>query len=292
MIDLHTHSTVSDGSDPPERIAELAAQAGCSAVALTDHDSLAGLAAARRAAEAHGVALVPGCEVSCRKPPAPGGPGGSGRVSGSVHVLVYFVDAGDGPLQDELVRLRGDRARRNEELADLLVRLGTGVTYEDAVAEAGGKPEGLGRPHFARALVRAGAAEDVDDAFDRWLADGRPAYVPKARLDPADVARLAHASGGVAVLAHPFSLGLDRPELERVVRDLAAEGLDGLEAVYGRYTRDERAWLRGLAARTGLVATGGSDYHGTFKPDLHVGTGLGDLSVPDDLLDALAARRG
>jgi predicted metal-dependent phosphoesterase TrpH len=226
--------------------------------------------------------------VSCRKP---SGPGGAATVTGSVHVLVYFVDLGEGPLQDELVRLRRDRAKRNEELAALLVRLGTGVTYEDVVAEAGGKQEGLGRPHFARALVRAGAAADIDDAFDRWLADGRPAYVPKARLDPADVVELAHGSGGVAVLAHPLSTGLDPPGLERFVAGLAERGLDGIEATYGSYAPDERARLRKLAARVGVVATGGSDYHGTFKPNLHVGTGRGDLKVPDDVLDALQARR-
>ena len=288
MIDLHTHSTVSDGSDPPERVVELAAEAGCSAVALTDHDSVAGQAAARRAAEATGVRLVPGCEVSCRKPTLPTGE----RAPGSVHVLVYFVAEGSGPLQDELLCLRQDRARRNEELGEVLVRLGTGVTYEDAVREAGGEAAGVGRPHFAQALVRAGAAQDVDDAFDRWLADGRPAYVPKARLDPADVAGLAHRSGGVAVLAHPLSTGFDRPGLERFVAGLAGAGFDGLEATYGSYAPEERAWLRRLAGRTGLVATGGSDYHGTFKPDLRVGTGLGDLQVGDDVLEALEARRG
>jgi hypothetical protein len=289
VIDLHTHSTVSDGSDPPERIAELAARAGCSALALTDHDSLAGLPAARRTAEALGITLVPGCEVSCRRASRPDG---AGTAAGSVHVLVYFVDQGDGPLQRELVRLRQDRARRNAELAQVLVRLGTGVTYEDVVAEASGREEGVGRPHFARALVRAGAATDIDDAFDRFLAADRPAYVPKARLDPADVAGLAHQSGGVAVLAHPLSTGLERPELERFVAHLADVGLDGIEAVYGSYGPDERSWLRRLAARHGLVATGGSDYHGTFKPDLHVGTGRGDLKVPDDLLVALEDRRG
>ncbi|HLN41132.1 MAG TPA: PHP domain-containing protein, partial [Acidimicrobiales bacterium] len=166
MIDLHTHSTVSDGSEPPGRIVELAAAAGCTAMALTDHDSLAGVDEAGRVAAAVGVRLVPGCEVSCRKPaPPPGAP----RIEGSVHVLVYFVEPGEGPLQEELVKLRGDRAVRNQELAARLVDLGTGVTYEDVLAEAGDEG-GIGRPHFARALVKAGAAEDIDDAFDRWLA--------------------------------------------------------------------------------------------------------------------------
>lgn len=288
MIDLHTHSRVSDGSETPGRVVELAAEAGCSAMALTDHDSLAGLDEAGRVAVGLGVRLVPGCEVSCRKPAAPAG---APPINGSVHVLVYFVEPGEGPLQNELVKLRGDRAVRNKELAARLEELGTGVTYEDVLAEAGDEG-GMGRPHFARALVKAGAVDDIDDAFDRYLADGRPGYVPKARLDPPDVARLAHESGGVAVLAHPLSTGLNPQHLERMVAELADGGLDGIEAVYSSYTPDQRSVLRGIARRTRLAATGGSDFHGSFKPGLFVGTGRGDLNVPDDLLHALEARRG
>ncbi|MGH9093136.1 MAG: PHP domain-containing protein, partial [Acidimicrobiales bacterium] len=195
MIDLHTHSTCSDGADPPERVAELAAAAGCSAVALTDHDTLAGQDAARRRAGELGVRLVPGCEVSCA------------FGDGSAHVLVYFVEGGDGPLQEELARLRRDRVARNRRLAERLQELGLDVTYEELVAEAAGE-ESVGRPHVAAVLVRHGAAESVPDAFDRWLAAGRPAHVPKARVRPDEVARLARGSGGVAVLAHPLSLGL------------------------------------------------------------------------------------
>lgn len=286
MIDLHTHSSVSDGSEPPERLPELAAAAGCSALAVTDHDSLAGLAAATGAAARVGVTLVPGCEVSCRKPELRGG----ARANGSVHVLCYFVEEGDGALQDELRSLRADRLARNRRLVERLRALGVPVEWDAVVAEAGSEA-GVGRPHFARVLVGLGAAEDVDDAFDRWLADGRPAYVAKARLEAADVVDLARASGAVAVLAHPLSLGLAPSTLESVVTELAERGLGGLEAVYGRYTPDERRLLRAMAGRAGVVATGGSDFHGTFKPELQVGTGLGDLDVPDAALEALAARR-
>jgi hypothetical protein len=286
VIDLHTHSTVSDGSEPPGSIPTRAAAAGCSAVALTDHDSLDGLAEARASAAAAGITLVPGCEVSCRKPSPPPG---QRAIGGSVHVLVYFVEPGDGPIQDELVNLRRDRAQRNLGLRARLAELGITIDYDAMVAEAGGE-SGLGRPHFARALVNSGAAADIDDAFDTYLADGRAAYVPKARLSPAEVARLAVASGGIAALAHPLTLGLDPSALERLVGELAEAGLGGMEAIYGRYSTDERRALRRLAARRGLVATGGSDYHGSFKPDLEVGTGLGDLDVPDTALEQLAAR--
>jgi predicted metal-dependent phosphoesterase TrpH len=278
VIDLHTHSTCSDGTDEPTRIPELAAATGCSAVALTDHDTVVGLAAARRRATELGVELVGGCEVSCAFGDA------------SAHVLVYFVEDTEGPLQDELARLRHDRVARNRRLAERLAELGIPVTYEELVAEAAGE-ESLGRPHVAAVLVRHGAADSIPDAFDRWLAEGRPAHVPKARVTPAEVADLARRSGGVAVLAHPLTLGLIPSELASTVGELAEAGFAGIEATYGRYTRDQRAALAELARRFDLVATGGSDYHGTVKADLSVGTGTGDLFVPDDVLDDLAARR-
>ena len=278
MIDLHTHSTVSDGSDPPARIAELAAEAGCRAVALTDHDRLDGLPPARARAAELGVELVPGCEVSCEFEP------------GTMHVLTYFVDEGDGPLQAELARLQRIRAERNRRLAERLAGLGLPVTLNEMERVAGG--EGVGRPHAAAVLVEKGVVGSVQEAFDRWLAKGRPGYVGKERLTPEVAVQVTRAAGGVAVLAHPFSLGLDPAGLEQTVAGLAELGLGGVEAVYGRYEPDERRALTELARRHGLAVTGGSDHHGTFKPDLSVGVGRGDLEVPDDLLDDLAARRG
>ena len=278
MIDLHTHSTVSDGSDPPSRIPELAAEAGCTAVALTDHDRLDGLAeAARRAAEV-GVRLVPGCEISC-------------EVSkGTMHLLVYFVEAGDGPLQDELVRLQEARATRNRKLVRVLADdLGLPVTLEEIEAEAGG--DGVGRPHVAAVLVRKGVVASVQEAFDVYLAKGKPGYVEKSRLYPADAMRLAKESGGVPVIAHPLSLGLEPSALETAVKELVDAGLAGVEAIYGRYSPEEREGLADLARRYDLVVTGGSDHHGTYKPDLRVGVGKGDLDVPDGAVAALEARR-
>ena len=272
MIDLHTHSNVSDGSDTPARVAELAAAAGCTAFALTDHDRLDGVPEAARVAAAAGVGLVPGCEISCEWSP------------GTMHVLVYFVEPGEGPLQDELVRLQRARDTRNERMCEVL-----GIPYDELLAEAGGI--GAGRPHAAAILVRRGVAESIPDAFDRFLAKGKPGYVEKERLLPADAVRLARASGGVAVLAHPFSLGLTPAEMDGAVGELAALGFAGIEAVYGGYLAEDRAGLVALAEKHGLVATGGSDHHGAYKPDLTVGTGRGDLDVPDSVLDDLTARR-
>ena len=272
VIDLHTHSTVSDGSDPPARVVDLAADAGLSAVALTDHDRLDGLAdAARRGAE-RGIDVVPGCELSCEHP-------------GTLHLLVYFVTAGEGPLQDELDWLQRARDDRNGLLASRLDDLGLPVTIEEMEEESGGT--GTGRPHAAAILVRKGVVDSVQEAFDRYLAKGQPAYVPKGRLTPDDALRLARASAGVPVLAHPLSLGLEPAALERQIGELAGLGLAGMECIYGRYSPAERSGLEDLAARHGLAVTGGSDYHGTYKPDLSVGTGRGDLAIDDGLLDHL-----
>jgi 3',5'-nucleoside bisphosphate phosphatase len=273
VLDLHIHSTVSDGTDPPAALAKLAAAAGCSAIALTDHDRLDGLAEAADAARSHGIELVPGCELSCEFSP------------GTMHVLVYFIEPGDGPLQNELGRLQDARDRRNEAMCGVL-----GISYDELQAEAGGI--GAGRPHAAALLVRAGRATSIQDAFDKWLAKGKPGYVEKERLTPARALDLARASGAVPVLAHPLSLGLEGDALGRAVEELRDLGLQGLECIYGRYSPEERAALAALAATNRLAVTGGSDYHGTYKPDLLIGTGRGDLDVPDDLLDRLRDRRG
>ncbi|MGH9069477.1 MAG: PHP domain-containing protein, partial [Acidimicrobiales bacterium] len=244
--------------------------------ALTDHDRLDGLAGAAAAARRLGVELVPGCELSCTFP-------------GTLHLLVYFVEPGDGPLQEELVRLQRDREDRNRALFDRLGELGLPVTEEEVRAEAGHL--GTGLPHVAAVLVRNGAARSIQDAFDRFLGRGQVAYVPKARLEPATAIGLAVASGGLPVLAHPLTTGRDPAGLRAVVEELVATGLVGLEAHYSRYSAGQREELARLAASVGLVATGGSDYHGSYKPGLSVGCGTGDLDVPDAALDALRARR-
>jgi predicted metal-dependent phosphoesterase TrpH len=277
LIDLHTHSTVSDGSDPPRRIPELAAASGCKAVALTDHDRLDGVPEAAARADELGIRLVPGCELSC------------GFGERSLHLLVYFLESGHGPLQDELANLQEARHQRNVALAERLDDLGLPCTLEEMEEESGGS--GTGRPHAAAVLVRKGVVGSVREAFDQWLGVGRPGYVASRRLEVPEAVRLARASGAVAVLAHPFSLRLEEAELESAVAELASLGLTGMESLYGRYSPDERQALAALARRHDLVPTGGSDHHGTYKPDLKVGVGQGDLEVPDEVLDELEDRR-
>jgi hypothetical protein len=277
MIDLHTHSTASDGSDSPSAVVDAAAAAGCSAFALTDHDSVDGLHEASNRANEVGVEVVGGCELSCEV------------LRGTMHLLVYFVEPGRGPLDEALDRLQRIRDERNRKMADRLCGLGLEVSYEEMWEEAGGA--GIGRPHAASILVRKGYASSLSDAFDRYLARGKPGYVEKERLSPERAINLAVESGGVAVLAHPFTLGLNRTALASRLRELRSAGLAGIEAIYGRYSPEEREDLAGLARELDLVATGGSDYHGSYKPDLSIGTGTGDLSVPDSVLEELSARR-
>jgi hypothetical protein len=280
VIDLHSHSTISDGTDTPAEVVALGAAAGLSALALTDHDTLEHVPEARAAAGAHELRLVPGCEISCDL---------ESRAPGTMHLLVYFVDDSPGPLQDRLGELQAGRTDRNAQIIETLRAHEIDVTPEELRTEAG--PGSAGRPHIARILVRKGYADSIQDAFDQWLAKGRPAYFERPRLTPEESIDLAHASGGVAVVAHPSSIGLVGGALDSFVDEIAGAGLDGLECLYGRYSPHERASLSKLADRHGLAMTGGSDYHGENKPDLRVGTGRGDLAVPDELVDALEARR-
>jgi predicted metal-dependent phosphoesterase TrpH len=277
VIDLHTHSSVSDGTERPARVVDLAATAGCSAIALTDHDRLDGLEEASERAEALGIRLVPGCELSCAS------------ATGGLHLLVYFVSPASHALGEALGRLQGARDTRNARMVERLRGLGLPISPEELHVEAGGI--GVGRPHMAAVLLRNGAVASIEEAFDRYLAQGRPGHVEKERLTPAEAITLALDSGGVAVLAHPLSLGMSWSALERAVRELAAVGLAGVEAIYARYTPEERASLAALASATGLAVTGGSDFHGAYKPGLSIGIGYGDLSVSDELLTALEDRR-
>lgn len=274
-VDLHLHSTASDGTDTPARIVELAVEAGLDAIALTDHDTLDGIAEARAAAPPE-LEVVSGTELSV------------GWNGNAVHLLVYFLEPGEGPLQDRLAWLQESRRVRNLRIVERCNDLGLALTYDDVLAEARGR--GVGRPHFAAVMVRKGYVSSITDAFDRYLANGGLAYEPRQRLEATEAIRLAGESGAVTALAHPHTVAVGRDEYVAAFRDLAAVGLHGIEAFYGDYPEPQRRHLAALAHDLGLVATGGSDYHGSYKPSLSVGTGKGDLAVPNDVLEALRTR--
>ncbi|WP_369273254.1 PHP domain-containing protein [Streptomyces sp. R11] len=250
-IDLHTHSTASDGTDTPAELVRNAAAAGLDVVALTDHDSTRGYAEAI-AALAEGLTLVTGAELSC-------------RIDGiSMHMLAYLFDPEEPALLAERELVRDDRVPRAQGMVAKLNELGVPVTWEQVLRIAG---EGsVGRPHVASALVELGVVPTVGDAFtEDWLADGGRAFVEKHETDPFEAIRLIKAAGGVAVFAHPAASKRGRTVPESAIADLAAAGLDGIEVDHMDHDSDTRARLRGLAKELGLLTTGSSDYHGSRK---------------------------
>jgi predicted metal-dependent phosphoesterase TrpH len=274
LIDLHTHTLVSDGGDRPEELVAVAAAAGVEVLAVTDHDTVAGVAEARAAGRRHGVEVLAGCEISASV---------GDRV---VHVLLYGEGLLEPDLADAVEAARRGRDERNRAIGERLAAL-TGVGHADAVAVAGDSV--LSRAHFARALVAAGAVADVAEAFDRYLSSGRPAYVPAPTVSASDAVALAAKAGGVAILAHPGRLA--PAERDRVLDQALEAGVEGIEVWHSQHDPELRRSLATLAERRGLLATGGSDYHGRHKPDVQVGTGTaGNVAVPREHLDALRAR--
>ncbi|MFP4074714.1 MAG: PHP domain-containing protein, partial [Actinomycetota bacterium] len=211
--------------------------------------------------------------------------------NGTMHLIVLWLDPGHGPLQDRLHGLQSGRTRRNEEIVRRLEEAGLPITIEEVLEEAGGGS--VGRPHIAAVMVRHGYVPDIRTAFDLWLGRERPAYVGRNRLDPGEAIGLARESGAVPVLSHPHTLGVTTaPAMTDLLTDLKRAGLIGLEAIYGSYRRHEREGYADLARRFELIPSGGSDYHGSYKPGLSLGSGYGDLAVPDSVLDELRYHAG
>ncbi|MFI8288824.1 PHP domain-containing protein [Streptomyces sp. ms191] len=250
-IDLHTHSTASDGTDTPAELVRNAAAAGLDVVALTDHDTTRGYAEAI-AALPEGLTLVTGAELSC-------------RIDGiGLHMLAYLFDPEEPELAAERELVRDDRVPRAQAMVGKLQELGVPVTWEQVARIAG--DGSVGRPHIAEALVELGVVPDVSGAFtQQWLADGGRAYVEKHELDPFDAIRLVKAAGGVTVFAHPLAVKRGEVVPEAAIARLAAAGLDGIEIDHMDHDEPTRARLRGLSRELGLLGTGSSDYHGSRK---------------------------
>ena len=275
-IDLHTHSTASDGLLAPAALVAAAAERGVAVLALTDHDTVAGVAEAARSGTRLGVRVVPGLELSCD----PGGDVGAGNAD----ILGYFVDVDDPDFLALTRRLRSAREERARAMVEQLRRLGHELTWDAVLLEAG---DGcVGRPHVAQALVAIGAVPDVAQAFSSLLRRGGPGYVDRRRMTPAEACRHIRGAGGVPVLAHPVPI--DRPysdpkRLRTFLPPLIGAGLGGLECHYAAYTERVTRWLVVLADHFGLVPTGGSDYHGPGRS----GRELGAAHVPADTVERL-----
>ncbi|MEU3192099.1 PHP domain-containing protein [Streptomyces sp. NPDC006992] len=270
-IDLHAHSTASDGTDTPAELVRNAAAAGLDVVALTDHDTVAGYDEAAAALPA-GLTLVTGAEFSCR------------LDSVGIHMLGYLFDPAEPALARERELVRDDRVPRARTMVAKLRELGVPVTWEQVSRIAG--DGSVGRPHIAAAMVEQGVVETVSDAFTaEWLANDGRAYASKHELDPFDALRLIKGAGGVAVLAHPLAGKRGHCVPESALADLAEAGLDGLEADHADHDPDTRKRVHALAADLGLLATGSSDYHGTRKP-----LRLGEFTTEPDVYAEIAAR--
>ncbi|MBU5945938.1 PHP domain-containing protein [Actinospica acidiphila] len=270
-IDLHTHSTASDGTDTPAELVRKAAAAGLDVVALTDHDTTRGHAEAL-AALPQGLTLVTGAELSC-------------RLDGvSMHLLAYLFDPEEPALLAERELVRDDRVPRAKGMIAKLNELGVPVTWEQVARIAGNGS--VGRPHVASALVELGVVDSVSDAFTpEWLADGGRAYVPKHETDPFEAVRLVKDAGGVAVFAHPAAVKRGRTVPDSAIAELARAGLDGIEVDHMDHDPGTRARLRGLAGELGLLVTGSSDYHGSRKTCV-----LGEFSTDPEVYGEITRR--
>ena len=269
-IDLHVHTTASDGTMSPRDVTSLAAMFGLKAIALTDHDTMAGIDEAGEAGALLGVTIVPGIEISTDY---------QGR---EVHVLGYFLDHKSPKLQSYVDWVRQQRLDRLEKIAEKLQKKGFDVNLEEILAA---HPDATpGRPHLAQRLVELGAAENVKEAFRKYLGEGRSCYVPRKYISFSDAARLITECGGVCVLAHPLQYGFDRQKLDGLVKTAAQLGFKGIEIYYSGYTENDIKKLFDLAEKYGLLPTGGSDFHGENKPDIS----LGGVTVPAYMLLMLA----
>lgn len=288
MIDLHTHTTVSDGGDSPTELVIKAAAVGITALAVTDHDNDLGLDEAQSAGREHGVEVIRGVEISCHVEDLESlGYHPNGRPT--MHLLGYFIPEVANPLTQELAGLRHHRANRNVAIVERLNELGVAITFEEVANEAGGPGAQIGRPHFAAALVRHGAVPDYQAAFDEYLAKGAKGYISRKLLKPAEAVELMVSAGTVPVLAHPFTMNLDIQELERFLDELVAAGLRGIEGYHGDLPETQQQPFRALGQSKSLIVSGGSDYHGDIRPDRGMPGGKHNVMVPDSVLEELRA---
>ena len=293
-IDLHCHSTASDGRLTPVQLIELGKKLELRAIALTDHDTVAGLRAFHDAGRAQGIETISGVEISAEYP------------RGTMHIVGLFVDTQSQALRSFLKKLSDGRKVRNPQIVNRLHELGLEITMQEVEEEAGcldsgpdgspGDNKSVGRPHIAAVMIRKGYVKTKQDAFDKFLAKGRPAYFTRFAATPEETIQEIHSAGGLAVLAHPpYLKAKDEAELDGIVGELKSKGLDGIEVWYSTHTPEDTANSARLAAKYGLVSSGGSDFHGEAgrgNTTCELGSGVGgNLCIPYAVLEKLKARR-
>ncbi len=281
-IDLHIHSTASDGTLSPAEIIALAMRLGLGAISITDHDSIAGSREALLGGIPTDLGFLTGVEISAEPPPSYPG-------AGSIHILGYGFRLDDPELNRNLEKLQDSRRQRNPEIIARLNKLGISIRIEEVErAAADGQP---GRPHIAMLLVKKGVVKTIDDAFDRYLGNGKPAYVDKYRIESHQAIELINAAGGIPVLAHPCLLELKRVEqLDDLLQEMMSMGLKGLEVYYPQHSPAQARQYADLAVRHHLLMSGGTDFHGDIQPEIQMGVGKGDLHIPFALYEKLIER--
>ena len=273
-VDLHLHTTASDGVLSPSRIVRYAKEQGLQAIAITDHDTIDGNGEALGEGARLGLEVIPGVEISAQ------------FDLGSMHILGFFIDIGNTTLKERLSLLQETRAQRNPKMVEKLRKLGVDLTYDEILHASGGGQ--VGRPHFAQVLLTKGYVTTGQEAFDRYLGKGAPAYVDKFRFDPEEGLGLIREAHGIPVLAHPFTLHIPSArQLNALIAELTRSGLMGIEVYYPEHTDDQISLYKDLAERHGLLVTGGSDYHGIEADRAEIGIGWGDIKLSYSMVEAM-----
>ncbi len=277
-VDLHLHTTASDGVLSPAEIVRYAKAKGLQAIAITDHDTIEGCEEGLLEGNRIGFEVIPGIEISAEYSP------------GSMHILGFHLDIHHPLLNERLEYLQKARAERNPKMVAKLNQLGINITYEEVLKASGGGQ--VGRPHFANVLLEKKVVRSFQEAFDRFLRKGAAAYVDKFRFTSKEALHFIREARGVAVLAHPNTLGVSRSsELEKVIAQLVDEGLQGIEVYYPEHSSAEVAQYKALADRYKLLSTGGTDYHGIEKNELDIGVGRGEMKLPYSIVEGIKALR-
>ena len=269
-VDLHVHSNRSDGSETPSALVDMALEKGLAAFALTDHDTTDGLDDALAYAADKDIEVIPGIEFSTEY---------EGR---DIHVVGLYIDYTEEHFQHYLKDFQNSRNLRNQKMCKKLQEHGVDITYEQLLAEYSGSV--LTRAHYARFLLAHGYVKGLPEAFDRYVGDHAPCYIPREKVTPMQAVHLILQSGGVPILAHPILYHMSDERLDKLVATLKQEGLAGIEAIYSTYNAAEERQIRKLAAKYELLLSGGSDFHGAAKPGLSLGNGYGKLYVPYEIL--------
>ena len=279
LIDLHVHSTASDGTLSPQEVALYAKAKGLSAVALTDHDTVSGVDECIKKGLEVGVVVVPGIECS------------ADFYGKELHILGYYINPNCKTLESKLKQLIESRYMRNLKMLEKLEEIGCPLTL-DELQEDSAPGTVLTRAHFAKALMRKGYISNRKEAFTKYIGRGLPAYVPREKFTVKECIDMIHTAGGLAVLAHPMLYGYSRADITNLLRGLVLEGLDGVESVYSTHSQEDMSHLLQVCMQLKLFPTGGSDFHGDNKPLIDLGSGYGELKIPFDILEAMRKRLG